>query len=158
MTIKIQRFINFIMVILAWFTLPFLGMKTIKKFFPAAFLIFLIELLTTIVGKRRKWWVFYNKPNSILFGEFPFIIGPFLASSLWILKWTYGNLKMFFLINASFEAFFTFLFARFAKKVKYWRLVRFNGFQFFLYYFFKAFLLYGFQYYFENKKNRSNQQ
>ncbi len=140
------------MVLVAWFTLPFIGLNNLKKFFPAAFFTFFIELLTTLIGKKRKWWVFHNKPNSVLFGEFPFLIGPFMASSLWILKWTYGNLKRFLLINAFFEASFTFLFARFAKKIKYWQLVRFNGFQFFLYYFLKAFLLYGFQYYFQNKK------
>lgn len=116
MSKNIQRYINFAMVILAWLTLPLMGFNNIKRYFPASFLIFLIELLTTLIGKRRKWWVFYNKPNSVLFGEFPFLIGPFMASSLWILKWTYGKLKMFLLINASFEAFFAFLFARFAKK------------------------------------------
>jgi len=79
-------------------------------------------LLITLIGKRRKWRVFYNKSNSVLFGEFPFLHGPFMTSSLWILEWTYGNFKRFLLINASFEASFeaSFFFGlRGLKKIKY---------------------------------------
>nr|WP_263327020.1 hypothetical protein [Neobacillus sp. Marseille-Q6967] len=153
MTIKIQRLVNVTIVLLSWLTLPFFGLRNTKRFLPASFCIFLIEFITTLIGKKRKWWVFYNKPKAFLFGEFPYLIGPFFVGSLWILKWTYGNFKMFILLNAIVDAFFASPIAKFAKKIKHYKLVRLNGFQFFLYYFSKAFLLYWFQYLFENKKN-----
>lgn len=149
MTMNTQRLVNVALVLLTWSTLPFLGLRNIKRFLPATLLIVLFEGVNGIIGKRRKWWFFYNKPKSHLFGEFPFYIGPFLVSSMWILKWTYGNFKQFILLNAILNAFFAFPIARFARKIKYYTLNQLNEFQFFLYYFYKAFLLYGFQYLFE---------
>lgn len=156
MPIKIQRLFNFAMILLAWLTLPFLGLNNLKRFFPASFLIVFFEFFNVLIGKRRKWWVFYNKPNSYLFNEFPFNIGPFLVGSMWILKWTYGNFKGFLLLNAIVDGFFTFPIAILSRKLKYYTLVRLNHFQFFLFIFYKAFLLYMFQYLFENRKTSRN--
>ncbi|MEH7590739.1 hypothetical protein V7247_28795, partial [Priestia megaterium] len=93
-----------------------------------------------------------NKPHSFIYNEFPFLIGPMLAVALWSLKWTYGNFKKFIILNALFQLFFAFLAKTLFVKIKLFKLVRFNAFQFFLYFFYKAFLLYGFQYIFESKR------
>lgn len=151
MTIKIQRLFNVAMVLLSWLTLPLLGSRNIKRFLPASILILLIEMLHAGYGKKQRFWVFYNKPKSNLFGELPFQIGPFLVISMWLLKWAYGNFKRFILLNAITHAIFAYPYSNFAKKIRYYKLVRLNNFQFFLYFFFKAFLLYGFQYLFEPK-------
>ncbi|MCQ6276077.1 hypothetical protein JMM81_14175 [Bacillus sp. V3B] len=152
MSLKNQRFINIAMVLLPWFSLPFFGWRNIKRFLPASILVIILEALNVQVGKKRKWWVFYNKPKSYIWGEFPFNIGPFLVASMWILKWTYGNFKQFLLLNAIINAFFAFILRRIMEKLKVFKLVRFNELQFFLYFFYKAFFLYGFQYMIDNKK------
>ncbi len=156
MSIKIRRLVNLAMVILALFTLPFLGLNTIKRFAPASLLIVFFEFINVLIGKRRKWWVFYNKPNSYLFNEFPFNIGPFLVGSMWILKWTYGNFKQFILLNATVNAFFAFILVKLLEKLKVAKLVRLNNFLFFLYFLYKAPLLYGIQYIIEGKKKFSS--
>lgn len=76
----------------------------------------LIEGINLQIGKRRKWWVFYNKPNSYLFNEFPFNIGPFLVGSMWILKWTYGNLKKFIFLNVIVDGAFAYIMAPLLKR------------------------------------------
>jgi hypothetical protein len=76
-----------------------------------------------------------------------------LAVALWSLKWTYGNFKKFIMLNALYHLFFTLLAKTLFAKIKLFKLVRLNGFQFFLYFFYKAFFLYGFQTIFENKKS-----
>jgi hypothetical protein len=152
MSIKKQWLLNVSIVILAWSTLPFLGIRNIKRFLPASILITVIEGINVQIGKKRKWWIFYNKPNSYLSGEFPFNIGPHLVGSMWILKWTYGNFKQFIFLNAIIDAFFSFVVFNILKKLKVAKLLRFNKYQCFLYIFYKAFFLYGFQYLFENKK------
>jgi hypothetical protein len=152
MSIKIQRVLNVGMVLLAWLMLPCLGKQNIKRFLPAALLITVIEGISANIGKRRRWWVTYNKPNSYLFSEFPFNIGPFLVGSMWILKWTYGRFIPFILLNAAVNAFFAFPFTIFARKVRYYTLVRFNHLQFFIYFFSKAFLFYWIQSLFEKNK------
>jgi len=146
MSLKTQWFVNIAMVIVSWLSLPLLGRRDIKKYFPASVLIVLLEVFHVQIGKKKKWWIFYNKPESYFTGEFPFNIGPFLVSSMWILKWTYGHFKKFIFANAILNAFFAFFLIRILEYLKVAKLVRFNQIQFFLYFFFKAFILYVFHY------------
>lgn len=147
-----QRTLNIAMVTLSWLTLPLLGFRTIKRFLPASLLIVFIEFLHSLIGKKRRWWYFYNKPNSIYFGEMPFQIGPFLAISLWILKYTFGRFGLFLLVNGITNFLFTYPFINISSKLKFFTLVRLSKFQFFLYFFSKAFLLYVIQTLFELKR------
>ncbi len=152
MSLKNQWLINIAMILLSWLSLSFFGWRNIKRFFPASLLIVFFEAINVQIGKKRKWWVFYNKPKSYISGEFPFNIGPFLVSAMWILKWTYGKFKLFLLLNATLNAFFAFILIKLMEKLKVVRLVRLSQFQFFLYFFFKAFTLYGLQYIIERKR------
>ncbi len=147
---------NIAMVLLSWVPVSFLEWRSIKRFFPAFIFVFLINCIDVPIGKKRRWWSFYNKPNSFFHNEFPFLIGPMLAVALWTLKLTYGKFKMFITLNALFQLIFTFLAKTLFAKIKLFKLVRLNALQFFLYFFYKAFFLYGFQYFFENKKRLFN--
>lgn len=152
MSMKNKWLFNIAMVLLSWISISFLEWRSIKRFFPAFIFVFLINCIDVPIGKKRRWWSFYNKPHSFIHNEFPFLIGPMLAVALWSLKWTYGNFKKFIMLNALFQLIFTFLAKSLFTKIKLFKLVRLNAFQFFLYFFYKAFFLYGFQYIFENKK------
>lgn len=152
MSVKMQKYLNIAMVLLAWSTLPLLGLQNIKRFLPVSILIGIIEAINAFIGKKRRWWVFYNKPNSYFFNEFPFNIGVFLVISIWLMKWSYGKFIKFIFLNALSNAFFAYSFATFARKIKYFTLVRLNHFQFFIYFFSKVFLFYGLQYFFEKRK------
>ncbi|WP_066369769.1 hypothetical protein [Neobacillus fumarioli] len=152
MSMKNKWLFNISMVLFSWVTFSFLEWRTVKRFFPAFIFVFLINCIDVPIGKKRRWWFFYNKPNSFFYNEFPFLIGPMLAVALWTLKWTYGNFKKFIMLNAFFQLFFTFLARSLFPKIKLFKLVRLNACQFFLYFFYKAFFLYGFQYLFEKYK------
>jgi hypothetical protein len=67
MTIRIQRLVNVAMVLITWLTIPLLGSRNIKRFLPASILIVVIDGISIQIGKKLKWWVFYNKPKSYLF-------------------------------------------------------------------------------------------
>jgi hypothetical protein len=153
MSLKNQWLLNISMVVFSWLSLCFYGWRNIKRFLPATLLVLCLEAFNVQIGKKRKWWVFYNKPKSYISGELPFSIGPFFAFSMWVLKWSYGNFKQFLLLNAGFHVFFTFILISLMKKLKVIKLVNLNKFQFFLYFFYKAVFLYGFQYMIDNKKN-----
>jgi hypothetical protein len=153
MSSKTELIIKVSMVLFSWLSLFFFCWRNIKKYLPAAFLVVIFEALNVQLGKKQRWWVFYKKPNSYLSNEFPFNIGPFFVGAMWILKLTYGNFKKFLLVNASINAFFAFVLTGFLKKLNVAQLVKLNKFEFFLYFFYKAFFLYGFQYLIENKKN-----
>ena len=67
-----------------------------------------------------------------------------------------GIFKRFILFNAILNAFFAYPLSFFAKKIRYYKLVRFNNHQFFLYFFSKEFLFYWLQYLFEKNKSPNN--
>lgn len=156
MTKRNKSLFNVSMILFSWILISFLDLRSIKRFFPSFVFVFLIHLIDVPIGKKRKWWVFYNKPNSFFLNEFPFLIGPMMAVALWTLKWTYGKFINFILLNAFFNFSFAVLAKNFFPKIKLFTLVRLNVFQFFIYFFYKAFLLYGFQYILENKRPRNN--
>jgi hypothetical protein len=156
MSMKKQWLLNIVMILLSLLTIPLLGWRTIKRFLPASILAVLLCSLDAQIGKKRRWWSFYNKPESFIQNEFPFLIGPMLAMSLWTLKWGYGNFKKFILLNIIGEAIFVSLITRLFTKLKLYKLVQFNEFHFFLYFFYKAFFLYGFQILFEKYKKTND--
>ncbi|MGN7402387.1 hypothetical protein ACTHO0_21255 [Cytobacillus praedii] len=146
MSKKNQMLLNIFMIIVSWLSIPLLGWGTIKRFFPASVLSILLCIFDLQIGKRRKWWSFYNNPHSSIRNEIPFLIGPMLVMALCTLKWAYGNFKKFILLNAIGGVFFTVPLTIFFTKLKLYKLDKINNFQFFLYFFYKAFFLYGFQY------------
>ncbi|MEY8748461.1 hypothetical protein AB9M62_56270 [Bacillales bacterium AN1005] len=158
MSLKIQAIFNICMVTISWMSLYFIGIKNIKRFLPATIIIGIIEILHAKVGKDRKWWVFYNKPNTYVVDELPFNTGPFIFITMWTLKIAYGNFKKFMLINALIHAFFAFPYTFAAKKLKYYTLVRFNNIQFFIYFLMKAPLLYLLQYLVERSNTSVHKQ
>ncbi|MFC0274593.1 hypothetical protein ACFFIX_25015 [Metabacillus herbersteinensis] len=147
---------NIAMIVFPWLSVLFLGKRNIKRFFPAALITIIFEMMNAKVGQKRKWWVFYDNRKSFISNELPFSVGPFIPGSMWILKFTYGNLKNFLLLNAAVDGFFAFILTKFLEKVKIARLGRLNEFQFFIYLFYKVVLLYSAQYFVENKRNFTN--
>lgn len=71
MSLRKQWILNILMVLLSWLSLPLLGSGNIKRFFPSTLLIGILEILHARIGKKKKYWAFYNKPKSNLFGEMP---------------------------------------------------------------------------------------
>ncbi|MUK90647.1 hypothetical protein GMD78_20030 [Ornithinibacillus sp. L9] len=143
---------NFALILLPWLSVFFLDKRNIKRYSLASFIIVVIEVLNQFVGQKRKWWLFYDKPRSFASDVLPFSIGPYMPMAMWVLKLTYGNFKKFLLLNAVANGMFAFPFVQLLKKVKIANLHKLNRFQFFLYLFYKAFILYGVQYYIENPK------
>ena len=142
---------NVTIILLPWLSVLFLGKRNIKRYSLAGFVIVILEMINQMIGQKRKWWVFYDKPKSFISDVLPFSIGPYIPMSMWMLKLSYGNIKKFLILNAVADGIFAFPFFQILEKIKIVKLHRLNGFQFFLYLFYKAFLLYGVQYFVENK-------
>jgi hypothetical protein len=151
MTSKRHLAFNIALLLLPWFSVLFLGKRNIKRFSLAGLIIVLCEMITQMIGQKRNWWVFFDKPKSFLRDLLPFSIGPYMPMSMWMLKLSSGNLKKFLLLNAIADGVFAFPGVKILKKLKIADLYRLNGLQFFLYLFSKAFLLYGVQYFVEKR-------
>lgn len=156
MTQKKQNLINVIMVIISWITLAFIGKFNLRKYSLSSGITILITVIDCIISKKKIWWSFKNKPYSFISNEFPFIVGPFLASSIWSLKIANGKFKTFIFINIFIQLIFVTFFMNLMKNLKWAKLVWMNKIQFFLWFFYKMFILYGIQYYIDTKISKSH--
>jgi hypothetical protein len=149
--LKRKIIFNIGMLLIPWLSLFLLEKKEVKRYFPAAFIVIILEMVTEKIGQKRKWWIFYANPNTFILNELFFSMGPFLIGSIWILKLTYGNINNFLLLNAATDGIFAFVLTKILDKMKIARLERFSEFQFFIYMFCKVPFLYGAQYLFDKK-------
>lgn len=143
---------NLAIIALSWFSLIFFGKRHFKRYSLASGIIAIFEIMNHLYGHKQKWWKFYDKRKSFIRDELPFDLGPYMPLSMWILKYSYGNLKKFVLFNVIANSFFSFFLIDVLKKFKIVRLNRLNHLQFFFYLHYKAYILYGIQYLFEKLK------
>lgn len=133
------------MTLLPWLTLPFIGSKTIQRFLPGALFMCVYVFFEGTFGEKKKWWWFHFNVKPNVLGEVPLIIGPFFVGSLWILKYTFGNFKLYLLINLIVDSIFTYFGLTWFKKIGYVSLVRLSKLQLSLVFMIKSFVMYGFQ-------------
>ncbi|WP_102029023.1 hypothetical protein [Salirhabdus sp. Marseille-P4669] len=146
---------NIVIIVIPWLSILFLGKRNVKRFWFASFVIFILELISHKIGQKLEWWKFYDRKKSYLTNELPFSIGPYMPLSMWLLKLGNGDLKKFFILNAISDGMFAFVGIQLLNKIKIIGLHRLNPFQFFLYLYHKAFILYGVQYLYDKKLQSS---
>ncbi len=144
---------NFVLIFLPWTTVFFLKKYNFKRFSLAGMFIAILELFYQVIGQKRNWWVFYDKPKSFVRDVLPFAIGPYMPISMWLLKLSFGNVKKFLVLNIIADSLFAFPGVQLLKKIKIANLDSLSRIQFFFYLFHKAFILYGVQYLVERIKN-----
>lgn len=135
-----------LMMFLSWFSLPFVGKESIKRFFPASLFMAIIVRVVNIIAKKRKWWWWYEKVHPSVAGVFPFMWGPFLVGSIWILKYTYGKFMRYMGLNLLVDAVFTYGIEPYLQRFGIASLVRMKKSGLMYVFTVLAFLLYGFQF------------
>jgi hypothetical protein len=143
---KNSRFLLLLMMIIPWFSLPFLGKKTIKRFLPAAIFTSFIVKLENIIAFRRRWWGFYTQVHPKVKGDMSFILGPYLFTTFWIMRWTYGKFFLYLVVNTIMHFIFAYPVVNMLKRFGIVSFVRINPLQYVSILFSRALLLYGFQY------------
>ena len=134
-----------VLMLVPWLSVPMLGKRNFKRFLPAGFFMVVWIAVESILAKKRVWWKFYEKlfPNSM--GELPFLLGPLLIGSIWILKFTFGNFFRFLIVNLVTDVMFVYpgMFA--LKRMGIISLVRLKHYQMGMLFMAKSVLMYGFQ-------------
>jgi hypothetical protein len=72
----------------------------------------------SIIGIYTEVVKVLRENSTLLKGELPFSLGPFMPLSMWILKNSYGNFHKFILMNIVVDGFFAFLFTEVLKKLR----------------------------------------
>ncbi|MGN7938413.1 hypothetical protein [Virgibacillus sp. 6R] len=143
---KYSKPLLLLMFVLSWLSFPLIGKESIKRFLPAGLFISLIVTIEDVIARKRKWWWWYEKIIPNLSGIVPFLWGPFLIGSMWILKLTYGRFTLYTIINFFVDSIFTFFMVDWLKKLGIASLIRLPKYQLSMLFFVKSLLLYSFQY------------
>lgn len=133
------------MMILSWLSLPLLKKSEVKRFLPSGLFMVLIVKFVNIIARKRKWWWWYEKLHPELPGVFPFMWGPFLIGSLWILKFTYQKFFRYMFLNLIVDSLFTFVLVDWLTKLGIASLVRLKKIQLSLIFLILSVVLYGLQ-------------
>jgi hypothetical protein len=141
-----------LIVLLSWLTVPFIGKKDFKRFYPAALFMGFYVLIEGVIAEKNKWWTIKTRFHPKLSGEMPMVLGPFFAGSIWILKMTYGKPLMYILLNTVVDAFFAYPFYTWFKKIGIWKLLRFSQLKLFILFLMKSIFMYVFHLAFVDKK------
>ncbi|WP_160723800.1 hypothetical protein [Bacillus sp. USDA818B3_A] len=143
---KYNKMFLFVIMLVPWLSVPMLGKKNFKRFLPAAFFITVWISVESILAKKRVWWKFYDKLIPNVMGELPFLIGPFLIGSIWILKFTFGNFFRYLIVNLVTDVLFVYpgMFA--LKRMGIISLIRMKHYQMGILFMAKSVLMYVFQF------------
>lgn len=142
---KKNKMILLVIMILPWLSMPFMGKRTIKRLYPGALFMFVWVGVESILAKKRVWWRIYEKVNPNIIGELPFMLGPFFVGSLWILKFTVGNLIRYLFLNLIFDTLFAYPGMFILKRLGIASLVRLRPYQMLLLFMSKSVIIYGVQ-------------
>jgi hypothetical protein len=140
-----NKMILLAMMILPWLSMPFIGKRTFKRFYPGALFICIWVFFENIIAEKKAWWRFYESFGPKLMGIVPLIIGPFFVGSLWILKFTFGNFIRYFIVNFVIDMIFVFPGVFVLKKLGIASLVRLKSYQLLSIFLGKLIIMYGFQ-------------
>ncbi|WP_374724683.1 hypothetical protein [Calidifontibacillus erzurumensis] len=130
-----------------WISMLFMRKREVEKYlYSVIFISFLTKAIDKF-GEKRKWWRFYKGISLFNSMDF-FIMGPYLVSSFWMLKWFYGKFVRYLVMNVLMQSVFAYLGGvEYAERFKIFKLVRISKWQYILSTFIRAIALYGFQYF-----------
>jgi len=142
---KHNKMFLLVLMLVPWLSVPMLGKRNFKRFLPAAGFIVVWISIESILAKRRVWWRFYEKliPNTM--GELPFLLGPFLIGSIWILRFTFGNFFRYLIVNLVTDVLFVYPGMFILKRLGIISLVRMKHYQMGILFMAKSVIMYGFQ-------------
>lgn len=153
---KGSKLFYLMVLILPWLTIPLLGKKSFKQYAPAAAFICAFTKAIDIFGEKKKWWKFYRGIPPFDSMNF-FNLGPYFVTSLWMLKMYFGKFPIYLFSNLLLHIGFIFFGGlRLVKHFKIFSLVKLSKTQYLAIDVFRAFLLYGFQIFYDiSRKNQS---
>ena len=132
------------MFMLAWLSVPLLGRNTLKKYLPAAIFMGIFTKILDKIGEKNKWWRFYKGISPLDSMDF-LNLGPYLVTSLWMLKMMYGKFPLYIISNTILHIVFIFFGLKYIKRFKILSLVKLSKFHYLGINFIRSILLYGFQ-------------
>lgn len=141
-------FIDFIIwssFLVPWLSLFFLDKQTIKRFMPVAIFASLLVTVQNELAYTYKWWVVKETILPQIITYFPFVYGAFLVGTIWIFYFTFGNFKLYLLINLAIDALFAFPLNEWFESLGLYKLVNYTNWEILFTFTLMAVLIYLYQ-------------
>lgn len=133
------------MLTLSLFSLLFLPKKSFRKYLPTS--IFASVLVTSMcaLAVPYKWWIVKGGWKYKIINDLSFIVGPFLAGTMWIFHFTFGNFKRYALFNLIMDLLFSYPLNYLFQRLDLYKLVNFKSNHILMFFTSFSFIIYGFQ-------------
>jgi hypothetical protein len=104
----IQKIVVWSVLVVPWFTLFFMKRDLFKRYLPVTLFTTLLVTYYHQLAYTQEWWIV--NVNVGAFTSFtPTVFGSYFVGTLWIFALTYGNFKLYFIINVIINAIYIFV-------------------------------------------------
>jgi hypothetical protein len=136
--------LEWIMVIIPWFSFFFLKKETIRHYTPVGFFTLFLMALYHELAYTQKWWKIAHPlvPQTIFYEAFA--IGPFFIGTIWIFHLTYGKFWLYLIANVITDAIFMFLMSPIFVKIGFYKWVNQTPFERYIHFIIIAVVIYGY--------------
>jgi hypothetical protein len=121
-----SKIFAFSLFVISWVTIIFYPKESIRKYLPVTIFAGYLVLITHTLAASLKWWTNKGGPKIRLFHEFCFLLGPYVAGTLWIFHLTFGKLRRYILTNLIMDSI---LAISLAKVFPFFKIFKFNNFK-----------------------------
>ncbi|SDE29564.1 hypothetical protein [Sporomusa acidovorans] len=122
-----NQIIMWSMLIIPWFTLPFMKKDSIKRFSPAIILTALIVTITHEIAHAFRWWIALD--SIVPWGyitNISYSYGLFLVGTYWVFHFTYRRFWLYMLLNTAIGGLWVFPILHFLERMKIFQYVNIN--------------------------------
>jgi hypothetical protein len=132
--------------VISWLSVIVLPKNSFKKYLPVANLASSIILIQSLLSLPYKLWVVEEGGiKDKVFNDLSIILGPFFIGTIWIFHFTFGNLRLYLLVNMLTNFLFAFPMSYLFKKLKLYKFVNFRPIHIFITQVFYSICIYGYQ-------------
>ena len=149
---KFTHIIRLLQIIIPWLSILFIPKKSLNKFLPVSLFASILVQGMCALSLPFQWWIVEGGIKQKIWNDSSFIFGPFLAGTIWIFHFTYGNFKKYLLVNIIMDILFSFPLNYLFEKFNLYKLINFKPKYIFFSFISYALIIYGYQFKIERSK------
>ncbi|MCP8969962.1 hypothetical protein [Ectobacillus ponti] len=134
-----------LLLLVPWLSAPFLSKKDWQRYTPVAGFAAALVAGMCVLAVPYKWWTVGGRWKEKVLNDGSFIMGPFFIGTIWIFRYTFGDIKRYMAANLVMDVLFSYPLNTVFQRLGFYRLLRFKPRYILLFFTCYSFLIYGFQ-------------
>ncbi|WP_210366094.1 hypothetical protein [Bacillus sp. REN3] len=134
------------MVLISWSSLLMYPKHSFRRFFPVVIFISSLVSILLVLSKPLNLWRVAGGTAAKIFNDLSFVLGPFIAATLWVFQLSYGSIWKYLGVNFVLDYLLAFPASALFKRLKVYELERLIPIYFFAAIYLFSIMGYAFQY------------